>query len=290
MKKNLKTALALLLASLLLWSLPLTGLAAVKVGDVDFDGEVTAADARLALRRAVELETYEKGSDAYVACDADRDGEVTAADARLILRAAVGLQNLDIVVPPSPNGYDTLRSGKFTLDGSMTDNKEGTKPMTMALDGKGGFYAAADFDGMKLGILVKDGRITMISDDKKCYVRLSEAELSTFGISADEFAEMGQTMDFSGLPDLENADEMTSGVFNGKVCTVYRFTNEGGDELRVYMDGTTLLGLYNSYADGSYSILRINSLTPDFPNVPPKGYSNKLTLILFMLAVMPDLV
>ena len=289
MKKNLKTALALLLASLLLWSLPLTGLAAVKVGDVDFDGDVTAADARLALRRAVELETYEKGSDAYVACDADRDGEVTAADARLILRAAVGLQNLDIVVPPSPNGYDTLRSGKFTLDGSMTD-KEGTKPMTMALDGKGGFYAAADFEGMKLGVLVRNGKLTLISDDKKCYVTPSNAELSTVGLSSADFSEMIGSMDFSGLPDLEKADGMSASVFNGVPCTVYSFRNEEGDELHVYMDGTTLLGIYNSYADGTYSILRINSLSPDFPNVPPKGYSNKLTLILFMLAVMPDLV
>ena len=59
--------------------------------DADGDGRITSADARLALRRAVGLETCQEGSPAFLACDADGDGSVTAADARLILRAAVGL-------------------------------------------------------------------------------------------------------------------------------------------------------------------------------------------------------
>ena len=65
----------------------------MKIGDVDSDGSITAADARLALRRAVELEAYAPGTDAYLACDADRDDGVTAADARMILRAAVELED-----------------------------------------------------------------------------------------------------------------------------------------------------------------------------------------------------
>ena len=64
-----------------------------KLGDVDADGEITAADARLALRRAVDLETYAKGSKEFLACDVDKDNEVTAADARKILRAAVDLED-----------------------------------------------------------------------------------------------------------------------------------------------------------------------------------------------------
>ena len=63
-------------------------------GDVNQDGRVTAADARLALRRAVGLETYEEGSEKFLACDANGDGRITASDARLILRAAVGLGRL----------------------------------------------------------------------------------------------------------------------------------------------------------------------------------------------------
>ena len=65
----------------------------VRLGDVDFDGSITAADARLALRRAVELENYAPGSKAFIAANVDRDADVTAADARKILRAAVELEN-----------------------------------------------------------------------------------------------------------------------------------------------------------------------------------------------------
>ena len=61
------------------------------IGDVDGDGSVTASDARLALRAAVGLETFDKET-ADIA-DADRDKKITASDARLILRAAVGLEN-----------------------------------------------------------------------------------------------------------------------------------------------------------------------------------------------------
>ena len=65
----------------------------VTPGDVNFDGSITAADARLCLRRAVGLENYISGSAAFIACDVDENGAVTAADARLILRTAVGLPN-----------------------------------------------------------------------------------------------------------------------------------------------------------------------------------------------------
>ncbi|MCH5197742.1 MAG: leucine-rich repeat protein [Oscillospiraceae bacterium] len=63
-------------------------------GDVDMDGKITASDARFALRRAVNLESFAEGSPEFKACDVDNDKKVTAGDARLILRAAVGLQKL----------------------------------------------------------------------------------------------------------------------------------------------------------------------------------------------------
>ena len=63
-------------------------------GDTDLDGRISAEDARLALRRAVELETFAETSLSYRAADVDCSGTVTAADARLILRAAVGLGTL----------------------------------------------------------------------------------------------------------------------------------------------------------------------------------------------------
>ena len=62
-------------------------------GDVDGDGEITSADARLALRASVKLEHYEEGSAPFIAADANRDGAIGSDDARLILRAAVKLED-----------------------------------------------------------------------------------------------------------------------------------------------------------------------------------------------------
>ncbi|MBQ7638869.1 MAG: hypothetical protein IJS90_08215 [Clostridia bacterium] len=64
------------------------------LGDADMDGEVTAADARIALRIAVKLESAKPGSKVFLACDTDKDGEITSSDARAILRCAVKLETL----------------------------------------------------------------------------------------------------------------------------------------------------------------------------------------------------
>lgn len=60
-----------------------------KYGDVNLDGQVTAADARFTLRVSVGLETVTK--EVRILADVDGDGKISAADARLILRYSVGL-------------------------------------------------------------------------------------------------------------------------------------------------------------------------------------------------------
>ena len=64
----------------------------MNIGDLDGNGTITAADARIALRASVGLENL---SNEKIACaDVDKNGKITAADARMILRASVGLENL----------------------------------------------------------------------------------------------------------------------------------------------------------------------------------------------------
>ncbi len=62
------------------------------VGDLDGNGIITAADARIALRSSVGLENLSDSQ--KLSADVDNNGSVTAADARLILRASVGLEDL----------------------------------------------------------------------------------------------------------------------------------------------------------------------------------------------------
>ena len=58
--------------------------------DVDGNGKITAADARLALRGSAKLETVDGVYS--LAADMNGDGKVTAADARMILRKSAGLE------------------------------------------------------------------------------------------------------------------------------------------------------------------------------------------------------
>ena len=66
----------------------------VMLGDVDGDGEITASDARLALRASVKLEQYEEGSREFIAGDANRNGVIESEDARRILRVSVKLESM----------------------------------------------------------------------------------------------------------------------------------------------------------------------------------------------------
>ncbi len=63
------------------------------LGDVDGDGEIKTGDARLALRRAIDLETYTPESREFKACDINLDGSVKTGDARMILRKAIGFND-----------------------------------------------------------------------------------------------------------------------------------------------------------------------------------------------------
>lgn len=86
-----------LLVGVFLFTVPQTANAADRVprmGDVVYDGKVTAEDARICLRAAVKLEKL-NGAE-FEACDVDADGVVTAGDAREILRYSVGIASPEI--------------------------------------------------------------------------------------------------------------------------------------------------------------------------------------------------
>lgn len=88
------TLVVCIVSILLLFFMPHSNAAAtVKIlGDADLDDTISASDARLTLRFAVNIE---KPSDAqFEQCDVDEDGLITATDARSILRAAVYLEEL----------------------------------------------------------------------------------------------------------------------------------------------------------------------------------------------------
>ena len=61
-------------------------------GDINNDGKITAADARLLLRYTAKLESLDSETLKY--SDANKDGRISAADARLLLRVSAKLESL----------------------------------------------------------------------------------------------------------------------------------------------------------------------------------------------------
>lgn len=125
---KIKGIISLILVLSMLFAFSAIGSAAGK-GDVDMNGKVEAADARLALRKAVGLE--ELSDEALLAADMDDDGVITSADARLVLRLAVGLDTLDEETPVNPpqetpeenkkpqDNPDTVYTGKKEIEFSV---------------------------------------------------------------------------------------------------------------------------------------------------------------------------
>ena len=92
-----------------------------KGGDVDGDGQITASDARLALRICVNL-TYVP-DEIKLFADVDGSGDVTAADARLILRYSVRLENdsaLSRFLTPQNNLTGEVEQSKKKFLGEKT--------------------------------------------------------------------------------------------------------------------------------------------------------------------------
>ena len=93
MSKKLKGLLAVLIVAAMVCSIAApTGAVEINryYGDVDNDGFVTTADARILLLVSANIYGKVLGGMDFVAADLDNDGEITTQDARLCLRTAAG--------------------------------------------------------------------------------------------------------------------------------------------------------------------------------------------------------
>lgn len=131
-------------------------------GDIDGDGSVTVADARSALRHAVQLEVIKDKSE-LIYGDVDFDGDIDVADARLILRMAVQLdptfsevpdgKEIKIVVTNRPQTENTEKPDSSDTadtpdDSGKTDGGDGSqeKPDYSELEKFPASVAQAVFD------------------------------------------------------------------------------------------------------------------------------------------------
>ncbi len=287
MKNRFIKAVCLFLVLVVLTAIPAF---AAKAGDVDADGKVTASDARLALRAAVGLEKYTKGTAKFTAADYDGSGAITANDARCILRIAVSL-NADGSSPVTPvtgsTQYDILRSGKFYLVGSSVSGGVAS-PMTMGIDGNTVYMAITD-GGISMGYLVKGSDIYLLNTAAKIYWKpnlLEKGVLKAAGMpDAAEVKKEVSEFGFTSLKPLSAANTVARGTVNGVACTAYIFNMSDGSKYRVYINGQRLLALESLSAAGVQEMyLRVDSISATLPTLPPSNYT-KVTAARFMASV-----
>lgn len=91
--KKLIKLMSTLALSAVIFALSSVFASAAICGDIDNDKNVTASDARTALRASVGLETLSE--EQKKVADIDENGTVTASDARMILRMSVALEPIE---------------------------------------------------------------------------------------------------------------------------------------------------------------------------------------------------
>jgi hypothetical protein len=107
--------------------------AAGSKGDLDGDGQITASDARGALRIAVGLDECAPNSSLFHFADIDTDDMITASDARIILRVAVGIElhEENMLIMAITNDYAILFDDFYRENGEtwyemLLQNKTGS--------------------------------------------------------------------------------------------------------------------------------------------------------------------
>lgn len=212
----MKKIIAVIL-TLILTLTPLTAFATMpvydatwaKMGDVNIDGRVNAADARLVLRMSAKLDSTEP--DLYRA-DADANGKVNATDARTILRVSAGLSQFTCGFDGNrvPCVVNTLKSGKYYIEASYDESGTGNgKKMSVKLakNGDDVYFASDDIEGLGIsnpsegtdgpkftsfGMLMLDNTMHAIFGNAETTfaIPIPEENSGDLGIDADTFLKM----------------------------------------------------------------------------------------------------
>lgn len=285
------------------------------LGDVDGDGKVTPADARLALRAASKLETLE--SDAFIAADVDFNDKINAIDARAILRHAARLENLP-EMPTEENSSDETTTDETTTDETTTEPANvvedypeaikaffageyylkcamGENPMELAIDGEN-YEVAISYEGIDMSLMYKKNVYIKYADadGKKKYVVFDDEmkkQLSTMGAGdfSSVFDELAQQMisvfKFAEVENLGNPTLTENAEYNEEVYDLYSFGN-GESKINFYTDGDEVKYITNIDAEGKEAIaIDVVELSADIPSsmISTRKYTKVDNILAFMM-------
>ncbi len=231
---------------------------AAQTGDIDKDGKITAADARLVLRQSVGLENFSE-TELFTA-DMDSDGKITAADARIILRISVGLEKSQ-----EQNEYELIRSGRFHL----TSSGYLFEQPNFNID----FIASANTvsiilkaDGQEITFLFKDGKMYLIYDEEKAVLDVAELLPFMQEYPHTSFID-GSFMDTSYYPPFEKLELIRTEEYNSKECSVYYVITDK-EVVEIYMHGGDIERII-VYGSGGTVIgdVAVEKVSPEIPAV-----------------------
>jgi len=237
-----------------------------KIGDVDDDGSVTVSDARLVLRNAIKLEEFDETK--LVRGDLDGNG-VSVSDARMVLRIAIKLDKapshkVNVVTGgATEDEYAVIQSEKYAIKGVMTDASGNSMPMMLCRNGDNLYMSSSmnlidGEDPITVGILVKGGKLYMVTEDHKYSLEFTEKIRKSFDMDEADVAEMTDISNFKiDTPPLSEATSVESEKETCPVCgetfntgaTVYTFAYSDGSKAEVNMLGKKLVSIvmYNRY-------------------------------------------
>lgn len=258
---------------------------AVKIGDVDADGKVTAGDARLALRYSVRLEKLT--DDEIFRADINSDGMILASDARTILRISVGLDESKLI----SNQYDMLRSGIYNYMGERLDVSTGQYEYFELARTPDTVHLQLNFEGVEIALFIKNGVIYAVSHQKMIYLVTPDEIFETIGVNKTELIDKYKNNSVT-YPSLSKASSVKDGMVDGYQCKIYRIT-ENGATTEVSMCGGKLIRIreYDSKGvlRGETKFYSVSMSVPSHKKQIPSGYkkySGKLQAISFVAELM----
>lgn len=287
----------------------------LKLGDVNGDNKVNASDARITLRAAAKIEILT--AEQLIAADVNFDGSVKANDARIILRVAARLETIpevttetttqetttqetttqetttqeettDNVVKEYPEGIDALFSGKFYLEGEIS-NEGQTSTIIVATNGSA-TEMGMSMDGFNMSIYAtkKTVYIKFPYNNKNYYVEMDESTLKELGFEGSfNVSDITDAFTFGAIGDY-GYPTLTKEELNGVEYSVYTFSGNDGSSIKFYADDNDNIKYILAVdAEGNVGMeMKTSALTGKIPKdkLTIKGFT-KGSLVTLMSAL-----
>lgn len=184
---------------------------------------------------------------------------------------------------PTQTEYDIYRSGTFYVTGSVTDSSGATNPMEMAVT-EDSIYMLTSVSDVKMGVMIGGGKTYLVSPENRAYIELSGAVMSMLGMDSSKLS-APSNFNFSDMPELSAAGNVTETELSGTPCRKYEFTAQTGKQTRVYMAGARLLQIEILAEDGTLvNRMAFDSVSGEIPSdrIAPPTYYEKKGLLAFI--------